>query len=488
MLPIRTLLMALLLFSPTTWAKAPAESVEAEQIFTRWLAAYNDGNGEALQTVLSTYGIDHTAQRYLDIRRTFGPFEVLTRTVETPDTVAAIVRGTSSDRGVLITVAIDPDNRPRLKTLQLEGVAMPDAFRPARLEMPALIAQSRARLDALAAQDKLSGSFLLAQDGKVLMAWQGGLDDREQGIPVDNTTTFRLASLNKMFTAVAILQLAETGKLTLDDTIAQHLKHYPNAAVATGVTIRQLLNHTSGLGEIFGEAFEARKASLKTLADYWPVYGAAAPAFKPGTQDQYSNYGYILLGSITEAASGQSYDAYVEQHIFAPAGMTSTGAAPEATLVPGRAVPYTLSEGHWVRETKSLPLRGTSAGGGYSTAQDLLRFAEALRSGRLIPAAALDAATSPQNTKGWYGYGFMVSGEGEQRQYGHEGGAPGANAALIVLPSNGYVVIGLSNVDPDAMENVVNFVGNRLPLSQRGLSASPAAPATTRPATRSRTR
>lgn len=488
MLPIRILVMALLLFSATTWAKAPAEPVQAEQIFTRWLAAYNDGNGEALQAVLSTYGIDHTAQRYLDIRETFGPFEVLTRTVQTPDTVAAIVRGTSSDRGVLITVAIDPANRPRLKTLQLEGVEIPDAFKPARLEMPALIAQSRARMDALAAQDKLSGSFLLAQDGKVLMTWQGGLADRDQRIPVDSTTTFRLASLNKMFTAVAILQLAEASKLTLDDTIARHLRDYPNQAVATSITIRQLLNHTSGLGEIFDEAFESRKASLKTLADYWPVYGAAAPAFKPGTQDQYSNYGYILLGSIIEAASGQSYDAYVEQHIFAPAGMTSTGAVPEATLVPGRAVPYTLSGDQWVRETKTLPLRGTSAGGGYSTAQDLLRFAEALRSGRLIPAAALDAATSPQNTKRWYGYGFMVSGEGEQRQYGHEGGAPGANAALIVLPSNGYVVIGLSNVDPDAMENVVNFVGNRLPLSQARLSASPAAPATMRPATRSRTR
>ncbi|MGE8244997.1 MAG: serine hydrolase [Stenotrophomonas maltophilia] len=464
MVPIRTLVVALLLFSATTWAKPPAEPVQAEQIFTRWLAAYNTGDSQELQAVLSTYGIDHTAQRYLDIRETFGPFDVLTRTLDTPDAIAAIVRGTSSDRGVLITVAIDPANRPRLKTLQLEGVEIADAFKPKRLEMPALLAQSRARLDDLQAQGKLSGSFLLAKDGTVLMAWQGGMADREQGVPVDAATKFRLASLNKMFTAVAILQLAEAGKLSLDDTIARHLKGYPNQAVATAVTIRQLLNHTSGLGEIFDEAFETRKASLKTLSDYWGVYGTAAPAFTPGTQDQYSNYGYILLGSIIEAASGHSYDAYVEQHILDPAGMASTGSAPEATLVPGRAVPYTLSDGQWVRETKTLPLRGTSAGGGYSTADDLLRFAEALRSGRLIPPAALQAATSPQNTKGWYGYGFMVSGEGGQRQYGHEGGAPGANAALIVLPSQGYVVIGLSNVDPDAMENVVNFVGNRLLL------------------------
>ena len=464
MLPIRTLMVVLLLFSTSSWARVPTDPAQAEQIFTRWLAAYNAGDRQELQAVLSTYGIDHTAQRYLDIRETFGPFDVLTRTVDTPDTIAAIVRGTSSDRGVLITVAIDPDNRPRLKTLQLEGAEIPNAFRPARLEMPALIAQSRARLDGLQADGKLSGSFLLAKDGEVLMTWQGGLADREQGIAVDAATKFRLASLNKMFTAVGILQLAEAGRLSLDDTVASHLEDYPNQAVATAVTIRQLLNHTSGLGEIFDDAFETRKASLETLHDYWAVYGDAAPAFMPGTQDQYSNYGYILLGSIIEAASGQPYEDYIEQHIFRVAGMTATGAMPEAARVPGRAIPYTLSDGRWVRETRTLPLRGTSAGGGYSTARDLLRFAEALRAGRLIPAAAVQAATSPQNTKGWYGYGFMVSGEDEQRQYGHEGGAPGANAALIVLPSQGYVVIGLSNVDPDAMENVVNFVGNRLPL------------------------
>jgi len=394
MLSIRTLVVALLLVSAASWAKPPTDSVQAEHIFTRWLAAYNAGDSQELQAVLSTYRIDHTAQRYLDIRDTFGAFEVLTRTLDTPDAIAAIVRGTSSDRGVLVTVAIDPANRP----------------------------------------------------------------------PVDATTKFRLASLSKMFTAVAILQLAEAGKLSLDDTIARHLKGYPNQAVATAITIRQLLNHTSGLGEIFDDGFERRKGALKTLSDYWAVYGGAAPTFTPGTQDQYSNYGYILLGSIIEAASGQSYDAYVEQHIFAPTGMTSTGSVPEAIVVPGRAVPYTLNEGQWVRESKTLPLRGTPAGGGYSTADDLLRFAEALRGGRLISSEALQAATSPQNTKGWYGYGLMVSGEGGQRQYGHEGGAPGANAALIVLPSQGYVVIGLSNVDPDAMENVVNFVCNRLPL------------------------
>lgn len=95
---------------------------------------------------------------------------------------------------------------------------------------------------------------------------------------------------------------------------------------------------------------------------------------------------------------------------------------------------------------------------------DLLKFGEALRTGKLLAPRALAAATAPQNTMAWYGYGFMVRGQGRERVYGHEGGAPGANAVFYVLPEQGYVLVGLSNVDPEAMGNVVNFVANRLPL------------------------
>ncbi|MEG1679775.1 MAG: serine hydrolase domain-containing protein, partial [Stenotrophomonas sp.] len=151
-------------------------------------------------------------------------------------------------------------------------------------------------------------------------------------------------------------------------------------------------------------------------------------------------------------------------HIYRPAGMAATGSEPESTFVPRRATAYAKVDGEWVQETKTLPWRGTSAGGGYSTVGDMLKFAEALRAGRLISPASLALATSPQNNKAWYGYGFMVSGQGAERQYGHEGGAPGANTSLVVLPESGYVVIGLSNVDPGAMENVVNFIVHRLPL------------------------
>ena len=116
-----------------------------------------------------------------------------------------------------------------------------------------------------------------------------------------------------------------------------------------------------------------------------------------------------------------------------------------------------------MRETATLPWRGTAAGGGYTTARDLVKFATALQGAKLISAESLAAATRPQNHKGWYGYGFMVSGDGHDRQYGHEGGAPGMNGILNVRPAQGCTVVGLSNFDPSTMANVVNFVTWRLP-------------------------
>lgn len=106
----------------------------------------------------------------------------------------------------------------------------------------------------------------------------------------------------------------------------------------------------------------------------------------------------------------------------------------------------------------------TAAGGGYSTAGDMLKFAEALRTGKLVSPVWLQQATRPQNHKGWYGYGFMVQGEGRQRQFGHEGGAPGSNSAIVVMPEQGYVLVGLANVDPDAVGNVINYIARRVPL------------------------
>ncbi|AVO31121.1 class A beta-lactamase-related serine hydrolase [Stenotrophomonas maltophilia] len=447
-------------------ASSEREHPRAQDAIDDWLAAFNAGSLEELQAFADAYAKKEgsSPNDYLEFRGSTGPLRVLETIESTPGQAKLLVLGQLNERAMWVTAVMDPANPSHVKKFQIEGTETPDKYKPARVALPALIADVTARLEALRAQDALSGALQVAQNGKVLLDWRGGEADRTAGIPVGVNTQFRLASSNKMFTAVAILQLVQEGKLSLDDTIGKYLQDYPNRAVANSVTVRHLLSHTSGLGDFFGDDFDQYSASLKTLDDYVQRFAKDAPQFTPGSQDGYSNYGFIVLGRIIETVSGLSYYAYVEEHILRPAGMTGTGFEPETVNVPQRAVAYTKKDGQWVREAKSLPWRGMSAGGGYSTVADMVEFAEALRSGRLVSPALLQQATSAQNHKGWYGFGFVVQGEGREHQYGHEGGAPGSNSAIVVLPAQGYVIVGLANVDPDAIGNVVNYIARRVPL------------------------
>jgi CubicO group peptidase (beta-lactamase class C family) len=236
--------------------------------------------------------------------------------------------------------------------------------------------------------------------------------------------------------------------------------------MARKVTVRHLLNHTGGTGDIFGPAFTARRTSLKTHSDYLQLYGARAPEFEPGTKAVYSNYGMLLLGALIEKVSGESYYDYVREHVFRPAGMKDTDSLPEDEDVPNRATGYTWQGDGWSSNANTLPYRGTAAGGGYSTVRDLLRFADALETGNLLPKPLFLTAITPQNHEGWYGFGFGLRGEGVLRSYGHSGGAPGMNADFRVYPELGVVVIGLSNLDVPAATRVVEFYALRMPVTQ----------------------
>ena len=239
-----------------------------------------------------------------------------------------------------------------------------------------------ARADTLASEDEFSGAMLIAKDGRVLFSHAYGLADRNRRIPNTLQTRFRIGSMNKMFTAVAILQLVEAGKIKLTAPLGTYLPDYPNRAVAAKVTIHQLLTHTGGTGDIFGPDFDAHRNELRTLADYVKLYGKRGLEFKPGSRWAYSNYGFILLGAVIEKVTGHSYYDYVQAHIYAPAGMTRSGSLPEDQAVADRSIGYTKppKSTAWLPNTDTLPYRGTSAGGGYSTVEDLARFAHALLS------------------------------------------------------------------------------------------------------------
>ena len=332
-----------------------------------------------------------------------------------------------------------------------------------RMTQAEAVAALADRAQERAGADEFAGAVLVARHGKVLLQDAWGRADRKAGTANTPATRFRIGSMNKMFTAVATLQLVEAHKLALDDPIGQHLPGYRNKEVAAKVTVRHLLTHTGGTGDIFGPEFEQHRLRLRELRDYLKLYGSRGLTQEPGARFEYSNYGFILLGALIERVSGMSYDDYVRDHVFRPAGMSSTGALPESVEVPDRAVGYMRSSpgGAWVANTDTLPWRGTSAGGGYSTVGDLLRFAQALGSGRLLSKTTLAEATRPHQPQ--YGYGFDMQGQGRLRSYGHGGGAPGMNGELRVFPELGYVVVGLSNLDPPAASELVEFFALRMP-------------------------
>ena len=333
----------------------------------------------------------------------------------------------------------------------------------------AVVKALSAYASTLAGEGELSGAVLIAKDDRVLFRHAYGLADRARGIPNTVGTRFRMGSMNKMFTAVAILQLVEAGKVKLAAPLGTYVRDYPNREVATTVTIHQLLTHTGGTGDIFGPAFSAHRKALRSLDDYVKLYGKRGLEFAPGSRWAYSNYGFILLGVVIEKVSGQSYYDYVRAHIYAPAGMTRTGSLPEDQAVPGRAIGYSEPPGttDWVPNTDTLPYRGTSAGGGYTTVEDLARFAHALLTDKLLSPAATKLLITG---KVWapplgvrYAYGFEDARAADGSGWvGHSGGAPGMSGDLRIYPKSGYVVAVLANIDPPAAQRISDYLDPRL--------------------------
>lgn len=301
-----------------------------------------------------------------------------------------------------------------------------------------------------AGQD-FSGAVLVARRDRVILAAVRGLADREHGRPNRLATRFRVGSMDKMFTGLAIMQLVQAGRLDLHAPLATWLPDYPNAAVARTVTPHHLLTHTGGAGDIFGPEFDARRDSLRTLADYVALFGARPAEFPPGTRWEYSNYGYILLGRIIEAVSGRDYYDHVRDHVFVPAGMTGAGFEPESTVVPDRPTAYARTDAGAVVPAEGLPWRGTPAGGGYATVEDFHRFVTALYDGRLLDAGHRRTMTEGrvEGVSGMlFGYGFAVYPGAVPPMIGHNGITDGMSGDLRILGDGQVTVAVLANVAP----------------------------------------
>ncbi len=308
-----------------------------------------------------------------------------------------------------------------------------------------------AYLSKLARTDRFSGVALLARKGKPLLEKAYGLADRARKIGNTLSTKFNIGSINKIFTQVAVAELASQGRLSLSDTVRKHLPDYPSPA-ADDITILELVNMSSGLGDIFGERFEEAAPRLFTLNDFAKLFADEPLLFPPGKGRRYSNAGYIALGLIIEKVSGQSYHDYVRDHVFTPAGMRSSGPSERGVASPDVAVGYTkggadTAGANLQPNTGTLPARSSSAGGGLSTAKDLLAFDLALREGKLLPAPW---------TAWIYSDKTAPASEGDRiaknASLGIAGGSPGVNAALLDAVGDEFTIVVLANLDPPSAE------------------------------------
>lgn len=408
------------------------QDTPAAKSLREFLRAYNTGNLETVRRFIHEhYDEEALSQRSAEQRAktSLATFNLTRRlrlhAVERSADyeVVALCQSEITEAWFSVTIQVAPQPPHRIISQGFGFAARPaDAVPRVRLNRTKIIEGFKTYLAKLAGAGMLSGAVLLAKNGRPIFKRAYGIN--ASGSPNRLDTRFDLASLSKMFTGVAIAQLAEQGKLSYGDPVSKFLPAYPNKRAAEKITIHHLLTHTSGLVDYsdnkdYRPARQAARDRFKTLEDWFPFFASDPLSFEPGEKDEYSNSGYIVLGVIVEKASGQNYFDYVREHILVPAGMSNT--------------------------ILTVAL-GNSAGGGLSTVGDLLKFDVALRRHKLLSAKYTNFILTPKvataEGEAW-GYGFELTQSRGRRVAGHSGGGDADNRFDMYL-DDGYTLVALT--------------------------------------------
>ncbi|MDZ4722279.1 MAG: serine hydrolase domain-containing protein [Roseiflexaceae bacterium] len=369
-----------------------------------------------------------------------------------PITIQSANIGTGSSDTLPPTRATKPDNKPTAS-------ARPPTIVPTRkptqstqipLASPANDELSRTidrYIADLTTNGAFSGAILVARNGQIILANGYGPADGDRNIVNTAKTRFRLASDTKQFTAMATLMLANQGRLKLSDPICNYIDQCPDAWKP--ILIRHLLNHTSGLYDYTDSLdYDATESQPATPQQLVARFRDQPLGFTPGDLYDYCNSGYVLLGLIVERASGMSYPEFIQQNIFQPLGMSESGYDSGATFDPTQAFPHS-SAGQKATYLNTTTL--FSAGGLYSTVEDLYRWDQALYTEQLIPQALLDEMFTPGN--GSYGYGWKIERPYGRLRISHAGNMTGVSNFIARYPEQHATIIVLSNIE------ITNAVG-----------------------------
>jgi CubicO group peptidase (beta-lactamase class C family) len=347
---------------------------------------------------------------------------------------------------------------------------MPGSWRTGLADLAQRFEALESYLAEQAAHDRFSGVVVIQHGGEQVFAGAYGYASRAWRIPPTLSTRFDTASITKVFTGVAVLQLIDKGRLSLDMPVVPYLE-LGHTRFSRDITPYHLLTHSSGLGddadEEAGESYAALfidkpNYSITETVHFLPGFIDKPANFAPGAGCRYCNVGYVLLGLMVERATGQTYRDYVREHVFVPAGMASSGFLDQsrvnANLAEG-ADPIRDPAGNltgWKRNIFSYPPIGSPDGGAHVTAPDLLRFHAALRAGALLSPESTRAFLKPQvyhsEGDGWTGFGlwFMLKPADDILYYQKEGINAGASAMLRHYPRPDLTVVVLSNLEDGA--------------------------------------
>lgn len=383
--------------------------------------------------------------------------------VESTETsLTVLAQGKLNLAWIQITITVSPQEPYLVEMIFISPAEAPAGSEGEPLTEEQMIEAFAAYVQRLADAGVFSGSVMLTHNGETLYEAAYGLANRETETANDIETLFNMASMGKMFTAVAVMQLVEQGLIDVNAPISTYLDNVP--ADKADITVHQLLTHTSGLAEMFMSPLFAESInSTDTVSGYLRLFMDSPLQAEPGARHQYSNSNFITLGAIIEAVSGQDYFDYLQEHIFDVAGMTSTGYYERDAAVENLATGYTQMSTNmafstdWVSNDSFLPAKGSPAGGGYTTAADMMAFARALLNHELLSAetTALMFEGKVDSRPGeQYAYGFIVRANGS---VGHGGGFPGVNTYTNIYPETGYAYAVLSNQDWGS-ENVSNYL------------------------------
>lgn len=306
-------------------------------------------------------------------------------------------------------------------------------------------------IDKGCAAGVFSGAVLVAAGKDVLVQRACGEATRRYHVANRASTRFNIGSMDKMFTVVAAMRLAEAGKLSLDAPLDRYLDQtWLDPETARRITVWHLMAHTSGLQPDVADLIQDQpRPRFRQLDDYKRLVKGARPSFEPGTRFEYSNTGSLLLGAVIAQASGQDYYAHVSEHIFRPTGMAATGSYDADDPVEDLAIGYMRAPASpygWRENTMRGFQRGIPAGGGYSTVGDLHRFALALRDGKLISPASLQRLWEDGDRDN-YGAGFEIGHGAVGASVGHSGLYGGVSTRMRLYLERGYIAVVLANMD-----------------------------------------